>query len=189
MKRFAATSTIAVSVILLGITSYELNGQNPGRAAQQDETRVTQPPRGERDLPLIRNFRGLQGGEDAPNGGPRRGARDDEAPHGDHDDHMHHHEHLQGELVELELQQMRSEVLERRAKLFSEPDIVAMIAVDRSLQMMEPDDAVEFLTDLQKDIKSPIVARYVRMKLAEVNAELDDPRAMKAQLRALILMP
>ncbi|MDA1017089.1 MAG: hypothetical protein O3A00_21850 [Planctomycetota bacterium] len=160
MKRIAVTSALVITVVLLGVMSFESNGQIRKLAAQQEQAKV---PFGqnERDLPLIGEFKD-----------PGR---------------QKHANQLHVEIAHLEVEQMRREVMMSRVELFKQAEVVAMMAVDHSVETMEPNDAVDFLTGLQKDIKNPIVARYVRMKLVEVNTRLDNSRAVKEQLRELII--
>jgi len=119
-----------------------------------------------------------------------------EQEHGEkheHDDHDHD-DNLEVELLahELEAAEVESEAMqmEMMGELFEvveDSRKTAFFAVMTVDDLMEEEQAVEFLNQCLQKVENPVVQRAIRMKLVELQTNIDNPDAARGHLKALIL--
>ena len=104
---------------------------------------------------------------------------DDEDDEDDEEDEDDDEEEFEGEMHEA------LEAVEVVMELAEDPVRASILAVISVQEVMEPEEAAEFLTDVLDDVKEPIVRRVIRAELVELLAE-ENPDAALKHLRAII---
>jgi len=98
-----------------------------------------------------------------------------------------HHRHLEIEMVEMERNFGRLEMVGKIAEIANEELLAAAFAIMHVTEFMEPEAAIDFLTNALGEARNPGIHRMIRIKLAEIYAHTDQPEMAQEQLRALII--
>ena len=98
-----------------------------------------------------------------------------------------HHRHFEMEMVEMETNFARLEMVGKISKIASEELLSAAFAITHVTEFMEEEDVIAFLNDALEGARDEGVRRLIRIKLAEAYAHADQPEKAKQQLRALIV--
>ena len=149
----------ALSIVLIGYT------QSSAQVAEPAEIAQAQPP--EAEIAEI----------------------DDEAEEEDNEeDEGEWQEELEMALMETEIRSRRLEMSLRIAEIAENPTASAAFAISHVLEFFEEEEeALEFFQNTLQQAKDPAIQRMLRIKLAELYAEADEPEKAHAQLKALII--
>lgn len=94
---------------------------------------------------------------------------------------------LQVENMQLELKLRRFDMTERMVGAVGNREAAAAYAIVHFEEYVEPEDAIETLSEVLEHVDSPVMRRLVHLRLANLYREADRPRAAKRHIMALIL--
>ena len=105
--------------------------------------------------------------------------------------HVHelelHERHLGAERAELETSFGRLELIEQVFEIVASAEATAAFAVLHVKELLEFEQAEDFLLNMFRDVGNPAIKRLIRVQLAEIYAEQGRTEQVKEQLRLLIL--
>ena len=93
----------------------------------------------------------------------------------------------EGGFEELEAVFGMMEVVDRLTQVAKDETASAIFAVMQVTELMEPEEAADFLTEVLGSVKDAAVQRVIRFQLAELAAELDQPEAAREHLTRIII--
>ena len=119
------------------------------------------------------------------------GADDDHHEHedGEHEEDEHEHdEHEHDEHAhELEEEMMEMEMMDHIFEVSHDASHTAFYAIMLINEVMEEGDAVKLLKECLNESQSDETKRAIRIKLVELNAEMDNQDGVREHMKALIL--
>jgi hypothetical protein len=106
----------------------------------------------------------------------------------------HHEDELEMHIREIktrrhaiEFEMVEKEMKRQRMELLSNPLAMSLDAIDIASHHMEPEDAVEFFSELLEESEDFPVKQRLRQRLVELNLELDRREEVIKHLRRLIV--
>ena len=119
---------------------------------------------------------------------------DEDHDEDDDDDHDHEDGELEEAMIELEMERfeteadmMEMEMLHQVYEITEDIGRTSFFAIMLIDETMEEEQAVELLQECLKVSNSDKAKRAIRLKLVELNAEMDNQKAVRQHMKALIL--